>query len=179
MDWGDVPSWLFSLVGIATAIYYRRKLQAEEAKNKMPRLVMTHELLSLPTMKGYRERAGVRVHLINDGGRALFIRHLFWGRNGQMLRSARDHLTEEALRAEAAPLRLAPDERLTVETRKLDNGQHINELHVIDVAGKLSLHQFDDVPAKGYVAAMPGEGPSPYLGGIAEPDPFAESGAVT
>lgn len=28
MDWGDVPSWVFGLVGIASAIYYRRELQA-------------------------------------------------------------------------------------------------------------------------------------------------------
>lgn len=82
----------------------------------MPSLVMTHELRSLPTMKGYTERAGVRVHLINAGGRALFIRGLSWGRNGDLLRSARDHIVDESLRGEGEPIRLAPDEHFTLET---------------------------------------------------------------
>jgi hypothetical protein len=179
MDWGDVPSWLFGLVGIAIAIYYRRKLHTEEARNKMPRLVMTHELRSLPTMKGYRERAGVRVHLINAGGRALFIRGLYWGRNGDLLRSARDHTVDESPRGEGEPLRLAPDEQITIETEKLDGGVFINELHVIDISGAPFIHEFEELPAKGYIAAMPGEAPPSWIGGITtEPDPFSESGAV-
>lgn len=178
MDWGDVPSWVFGGVGVGLGFYYRRKLREEEARNRLPHLRMTHELRGLPTMKGYRERAGVRVHAVNDGGRAAFVKALFWGYDGQPLRDARGSVIDEAIASGKDPIKIGPDEWITLETRKLDSGRHVNELHVIDVSGQRSIHKFERVPAKGYIEAMPGEGPPPELAEVmTEPDSFAERAA--
>lgn len=50
---------------------------------------------------------------------------------------------------------------------------------MIDVSGTPFVHEFEELPAKGYIAAMPGEAPPSWISEITtEPDPFAELGAV-
>ena len=91
MEIGSLAAWIGIVANVVWGIVnfaVTRRNRREERRAREPKLVYSHELIPRPTLKGFRRIAGVRVDLVNQGGSALWIRALIWGRDGTPVRDA-------------------------------------------------------------------------------------------
>lgn len=158
--WGDVATW----AGLILSVCIHWVLYRKNAASKRPRLVFHHELIPAPTLKGFRRIDGVKVRVVNVGGSPTFIQAAYWGWDGEPVREALSDQAGAIASSDLSFSSIGPGEFREYVLQDFGGGASaaINDFRMVDLEGRVHRHDFELVPARGYIAVFPGDWPPKY-----------------